>query len=78
MTLDKWLTAAKDAKGMTEEQFGASVGISQAQVNRLRNGKGPPSAGLIARIRDATDGMVTPNDWFPPAKAGAKEEAATV
>lgn len=77
MTLDEWLTAAKDAKGMTEEKFGELVGISQAQVNRLRKGKSPPSARVIARTHEVTDKMVTPNDWFPePPDATTDEEVA--
>jgi len=63
MTLDEWLTAAK-ATGMTEVRFAALVGISQPQVNRLRRNLSWPSKDLMARIREATNQKVTPNDWF--------------
>ena len=61
MTLDDYLDATKE----TETAFGARVGISQPQVNRLRKNKSWPSRTLLARIFEATDGKVTPSDFVP-------------
>jgi DNA-binding XRE family transcriptional regulator len=48
---------------MTDHAFGQLVGISQAHVNRLRNGKAIPSLGVAAKIASVTRNKVTANDW---------------
>lgn len=63
MTLDEWLKLAKQTLGMNETQFGAAVGISQSQVNRLRRGKSWPTKERMIRIREVTNKKVTPDDW---------------
>lgn len=66
MTLDEYLSRAKDENGkpLSDAAFGARCGMSQSQVSRLRNGKSKPSFEAIEAIRVATDGAVSPNDWF--------------
>lgn len=61
MTLDEFLSKSP----LTEEAFGALIGCSQSQVNRLRNGKSQPSSERIARIRTATKGKVDFSDFYP-------------
>lgn len=59
MTLDDWLarTATK------EDSFAASIGASQAAVNRYRHGRRMPRPAVMARIVAATGGAVTANDF---------------
>lgn len=68
MKLDEWLSKSP----LTEEAFGALIGCSQSQVNRLRKG-GNPSPERIARIREATGGKVDFKDFYPVTQ---KEAAA--
>lgn len=67
MTLHDYLVLTK----LTEAAFAKSVGISQPHVGRLRGGKNWPSRDLMARIREVTNGAVTPDDFLP-----ARERAA--
>ncbi len=59
MTLDDWLirTATK------EDSFAASIGTSQAAVNRYRHHRRVPRPAVMARITAATGGAVTANDF---------------
>lgn len=74
MTLDDYLAQT----GTLETDFARAIGLSQSQVNRLRNGESWPSKGVLERIRAATDGRVTPNDFLPPvpARESAEGQAA--
>ena len=69
MTLDEYLSPATDENGkpVSDATFGARCGMSQSQVSRLRNGKSRPSFEAIEAVRKATDGKVSPNDWFAEA-----------
>ncbi|ASP84139.1 XRE family transcriptional regulator [Sinorhizobium meliloti] len=59
MTLEQYLRS----KGITDAAFGASAGLSQAQVSRIKRGVSMPSWDAIAKIMKATDGDVTANDF---------------
>lgn len=61
---------------LTEEAFGALIGCSQSQVNRLRKGGSAPSPERIARIREATGGKVDFKDFYPVAAKPAKSAEA--
>jgi len=70
MTLDEYLSTAKDENGKalySDAAFGALCGLSQSQVSRLRSGQFNPSFGAIDAIRRVTNGKVSPNDWFVEA-----------
>lgn len=67
MTLAEYLST----KQMTDEAFGTLVGLSQPQVNRLRRGKSKPGWDVLRRISDATDGLVTANDFMSAADEAA-------
>lgn len=59
MTLDAYL----DKTGTTETAFGAAVGLTQGQINRLRRGKSMPSWETVEAIRLATKGKVKADDF---------------
>lgn len=60
--------------GLTQQQFAARAGITQAYVSRIVAGLCSSVSGEVARrIYAATEGEVTPNDIFLPPKT---EEAA--
>lgn len=73
MTLDDFLKSenakavARGKPKMTDHAFGELVGLSQAHVNRLRNGKNKPSWEVAARIAAVTKNKVTANDWYTEA-----------
>lgn len=58
------LTAFLKQKGLTGEQFAARIGVQQATISRLSRGLIRPSIEMIARIRLATDGLVTGEEWI--------------
>ncbi len=61
MKLRQYLSEA----GMTQEQFAAAIGVSQSVISRLSRGQSDVSLGVLRRILDATNGVVTPNDFLP-------------
>lgn len=67
MTLSDYI----DASGLTDAAFGAEIGLSQGQVSKLRRGKHWPSRETISRIRAATNGAVTADDFLPEVGEGA-------
>ena len=58
MTLDEYIS-----KHTTVTDFAKKIGRSRAQVHRYLNGDNVSKA-VIEEIREATDGAVTPADWF--------------
>lgn len=50
---------------LTNAAFAQKLGVSEATVSRVRNGKQTPSWDLIIGISTATDGAITPNDFLP-------------
>lgn len=69
MTLDEFITAAKDDNGkpLSDAAFGALCSMSQSQISRLRRRESKPSFEAIQAIHKATGGKVSPNDWFAEA-----------
>lgn len=45
--------------------FGRQVGVVQSALSEWMTGKKYPSPAMMMRIRDATQGAVQPNDFFP-------------
>ena len=72
MTLQDWM-AANDRK---DGELADAWGLSQAQVNRLRNGKRKPGRDLMKQIHDWTDGAVSFDDWFDADAAAGETGAA--
>jgi transcriptional regulator with XRE-family HTH domain len=56
------LTATPQAK------FAVQIGVRQATISRYVSGKIPPSAAVMARICDVSQGAVGPGDWAPEKK----------
>jgi DNA-binding transcriptional regulator YdaS (Cro superfamily) len=56
--------------------FAESVGVSPSYVTQLCAGTIWPGRDVIERIRDATGGEVTANDFMTPAAPVAGSEAA--
>lgn len=74
MKLREWLTAT-DTR-VTD--FAAAIGTSEVSVWRYLNDKRTPRASEMQKIIEATDGAVTPNDFFDiPGKAATKPEIRT-
>lgn len=68
------LSTYLDANGMTEAEFAARVGVSRTQINKLKHGRAWLSDDVAARIFDATDGQVTPNDFLATRRASVDAE----
>ena len=62
------LAAYLELTGISQTAFAATVGVQQGTVSRYVSGKIPPSAAVMARIRDASKGAVGPGDWAPEKK----------
>lgn len=66
------LVAYLKERGATDADFANAIGVDRSSVTRMRNGGQVPSADVMRRIADVTDGLVTPNDFFgvkTPARA---------
>lgn len=50
--------------GRTATELAGQTGFSVSTITRAAKGEISPSADLIRKVLDATDGIVTPNDWF--------------
>lgn len=64
---------------MTDEAFGAKVGLSQSQISRIKRGISRPSWDTVAAIERETGGKVTASDFAQPADpvaTPAPEQAA--
>jgi transcriptional regulator with XRE-family HTH domain len=73
MKLAEFLNTEK----LTDEAFGALVGMSQSQISRIKRGVSRPSWESLAAIERVTDGKVRAADFIPEASAApAPEQAA--
>jgi transcriptional regulator with XRE-family HTH domain len=53
--------------GLTQAQFAQLVGASQQAVAMWVIGDRTPRAAQMRKVKDATGGTVTPNDFLPSA-----------
>lgn len=73
MTLEAWLTSF----GVPDNEFAKRIGVSRVTLFRFKTGRRVPDRGMMESIHHATDGAVTPNDFFNiAARAPASESAA--
>ncbi|WP_186307177.1 helix-turn-helix domain-containing protein [Mesorhizobium amorphae] len=73
MKLAEYLSQEK----LTDEAFGALVGMSQSQISRIKRGVSRPSWENLASIERVTGSLVTAADFIPQAPcAPAPEQAA--
>lgn len=49
-----------------DRDFAAEIGVSRQALHRYRRGERTPRPQILARIRDASAGAVTANDFMPP------------
>lgn len=54
---------------LTEAAFAEQIGVSQAAVNRYCRGLRQPRRGHMQAIERATNGAVSPADFFDSAEA---------
>lgn len=59
------LSAYLKAEGLSPTAFARRVGVNQSTIARLVSGQRGASMSLIARIKDATNGVVTADDFLP-------------
>ena len=62
----------KEGEPIPASVLARRMGVSHSTILRLADGKMRASANMLARLRDATDGQVTPNDMI-----GAAHEQAS-
>lgn len=66
---------------ITEHELARRAGVSQPAINRLRNGRGNWTVGLLYRVSEATDGDVSLADlvatYVPPPKPARRKVKAT-
>ncbi len=60
MTLAEYLAET----GVTEAELARTTGLSQPTINRIRNGVGNPTADVLRRIEQATQGSVPAAAFF--------------
>ncbi|MFG1376130.1 helix-turn-helix domain-containing protein [Xanthobacter autotrophicus] len=61
MDIATWLSQ----NDVSEAEFAVRIGVTRQSIWRYRSGERVPRPGVIARIREATGGQVTANDFFP-------------
>lgn len=61
--MKKLRTYLKD-RGVSHKAFGEAIGVTQATINRYVNGERFPSQEIIVKIAQATEGEISPSDWF--------------
>jgi transcriptional regulator with XRE-family HTH domain len=67
MTLDEWMTQ----QGLNETALAAALGVAPSTVNRVRNGKQPPSPAFIAKCILASRGAIDAKTFFAAAYEAA-------
>ncbi len=61
--------------GLRDEDMAGMIGVSRGTVSRIRRRKIRPGWQTIEKIRAATDGAVTADDFTGPLAAAAGEAA---
>ena len=59
------LISARIAAGLSQQELADKCGVTRWTINRVELGERDPSVSLIQRIGEATNGAVTPSDFFP-------------
>ena len=76
MKLNQYLAGSEKR----QSEIAKAVGVAQATISRYANGLRIPTPEIMARIVAATDGQVTPNDFYdvarPPAAPAVEEAVA--
>lgn len=61
------LISYRKSRGMKQADIGALLGVSDVTVHRWEQGKARPKWRHLVRLREATNGAVTPEDFLPRA-----------
>jgi transcriptional regulator with XRE-family HTH domain len=64
MDRDHPLKLWREKRGLTLDELAERVGSSKATLSRIESGKQTPSLGLIGRLKEATNGEVTADDFL--------------
>jgi len=62
---------------ISDADFAASIGVSRQSVHRYKTGDRAPEWPVLAKIRDATDGAVTADDFLAPSTSQPAQSHAT-
>jgi transcriptional regulator with XRE-family HTH domain len=54
--------------GLTLDDIAEQVGTSPATISRVENRKQAASWGLVAKLKEITKGIVTPDDFLPEGR----------
>jgi len=63
MKIEAWLKQA----GIADPDFADRIGVSRQALWRYKAGIRTPRPAVLVRIREATDGHVSANDFLAPA-----------
>lgn len=69
------LAAYLAQENLSPSQFADRLGVPASTVSRILQGEREPRLGTIAKIREATNGLVTANDFMEPRPEPAPTEA---
>ena len=58
------LSTYLNGENLSAADFARRINVSRSAVGRWMNGERVPSSEVMRRIRDATGGVVQPNDFF--------------
>lgn len=70
------LSAYLQQPGRTASALALATGFAVSSITRAARGDTLPSRELMAKICEATEGQVTPNDFFDITPAGSEAQAA--
>jgi transcriptional regulator with XRE-family HTH domain len=59
------LSAYLADKGISDADFAQAIGVTRQAVHRYKTGGRLPEWPVLAKIREATDGAVTADDFLP-------------
>lgn len=62
MTLGEYLSEHQ----ISDRAFADKIGVTRQALHRYRRHERQPRPDVLRRIREATDGAVTPNDFLEP------------
>lgn len=61
-------------KGITYADFAEQIGVTKTSVYRYVAGLTRPANDVLPKIKEATKGLVTPNDFFALNESGGGHE----
>ena len=53
------------ARGLSQQDLAASVGVKKSAISRIEKGKRVPSMGLVSRIVEVSEGELCADDFMP-------------